>query len=70
MTLSVLVCVFCCPLLIGIFAILKSSEARNRYAAGDYAGAVASARRARNLAFVAVVCGLILILIFAIALSV
>jgi hypothetical protein len=35
-------------------------KARNRYKAGDYAGAMASARKARNLAYASQVCGLIL----------
>ncbi|XP_046856822.1 cysteine-rich and transmembrane domain-containing protein 1-like isoform X13 [Xenia sp. Carnegie-2017] len=57
MILSILACVFCCwP--IGLCAIIKSSEARNLYIAGDYANAMVSARTARNLALIALVCGI------------
>ncbi|CAB4023387.1 proline-rich transmembrane 1-like, partial [Paramuricea clavata] len=56
MKLSIIACLFSCwP--IAIFAIIKSCKARNRYKAGDYAGAMVSARKARNLAYAAQVCG-------------
>ncbi|XP_028402654.1 uncharacterized protein LOC114525483 isoform X1 [Dendronephthya gigantea] len=56
MALSVVSCLFFLP--IGIFAIVKSSEAQNRYMAGDYAGAMASAKLAKNLAISVIVLGL------------
>ncbi|XP_046858831.1 AT-rich interactive domain-containing protein 1A-like [Xenia sp. Carnegie-2017] len=52
---------FCWP--IGLVAIIKSLEARNRFAAGDYAGAVTSAHTARNLSSIAIVCGIIIYIV-------
>ncbi|XP_028402653.1 putative transmembrane protein DDB_G0267530 [Dendronephthya gigantea] len=60
--LSIIACVCFSPP-IGIFAILKSSEAQRRYMVGDYVGAVASARSARNLSIAAIICGLIIVII-------
>ncbi|XP_046856844.1 uncharacterized protein LOC124450257 [Xenia sp. Carnegie-2017] len=47
---------FCCWIL-GAFAIFKSSEAKARFDNGDYAGAVAAARSARNRSFIAIMFG-------------
>ncbi|XP_046856836.1 cysteine-rich and transmembrane domain-containing protein 1-like isoform X3 [Xenia sp. Carnegie-2017] len=59
MGLSVFACLFCCwP--VGIFAIIKSRESRNHYNAGNYDEAMRSAKTARNLAVIAIICGIIL----------
>ncbi|XP_046856830.1 metacaspase-1-like [Xenia sp. Carnegie-2017] len=58
MTLSI-VSFLCCCWPIGIFAIIKSREARNRSVAGDYEGAIASAYIAKNLAVIAIVCSIV-----------
>uniref|UniRef100_UPI00397E9E1C CD225/dispanin family protein n=1 Tax=Salmonella sp. s54925 TaxID=3159674 RepID=UPI00397E9E1C len=57
MGLSIFSCLCCCWI-IGIFAIMKSSEARNLYVAGDYNGAMMAAQTARNLSIAAIVCGI------------
>ncbi|XP_028402658.1 uncharacterized protein LOC114525485 [Dendronephthya gigantea] len=60
MGLAIFACLCCCPL-IGLIAIVKSSESRSRYVSGDYVGAVSSAQSSRNLSYAAIVCGLIMI---------
>ncbi|XP_046856835.1 cysteine-rich and transmembrane domain-containing protein 1-like isoform X2 [Xenia sp. Carnegie-2017] len=60
MGLSVFACLFCCwP--VGIFAIIKSRESRNHYNAGYYDEAMRSSITARNLAVIAIICGIILV---------
>ncbi|XP_046856815.1 cell death-inducing p53-target protein 1 homolog isoform X8 [Xenia sp. Carnegie-2017] len=62
MGLSIFACLCCCwP--IGIFAIIKSSESKNHYHAGNYDEAKRSAKTARNLAIIAIICGIILALL-------
>ncbi|CAB3988550.1 proline-rich transmembrane 1-like [Paramuricea clavata] len=62
MGLSIFACLcFFWP--VGIFAIIKSLEARNRHMAGDYSGALTSAQTARYLAWGAILCGVILYVI-------
>ncbi|XP_046856839.1 cysteine-rich and transmembrane domain-containing protein WIH2-like [Xenia sp. Carnegie-2017] len=58
MGLSIFACLCCCwP--IGICAIIKSSEVRNLYDTGDYAGAIASAESAKKLAAISIGIGMI-----------
>ncbi|GFR84604.1 interferon-induced transmembrane protein [Elysia marginata] len=58
LTISIVSLFFCC--LLGIFAVLKSSEAKDAQQRGDYNTAVTSARKAKKLAVSAIVIGIIL----------
>ncbi|CAB4010159.1 proline-rich transmembrane 1-like [Paramuricea clavata] len=67
MGLSIFSCLCCCWC-IGLFAIIKSSEARSNYERGNYTQALASATSARNLSYISIFCGIgIFILIIIIA---
>ncbi|XP_046856840.1 cysteine-rich and transmembrane domain-containing protein 1-like [Xenia sp. Carnegie-2017] len=60
--LSIFAC-FCCFCPLGVVAIFKSIESRDRYTAGDYAGATNSARTALTLAKISIALGIILYII-------
>ncbi|XP_060074777.1 proline-rich transmembrane protein 1-like [Ylistrum balloti] len=47
----------CCFWPVGIFAIMKASEAKNAYARGDFQGARSSANSARQLSNIAIFAG-------------
>ncbi|KAJ8050363.1 Proline-rich transmembrane protein 1 [Holothuria leucospilota] len=51
----------CCCLPFGIVGIVKASEVRSRFSAGDYQGAEESSRSAKNWSCAGLVTGLILI---------
>ena len=69
MGLSIFSCLCCCWC-IGLFAIIKSSEARSNYAAGNYTQALASATTARNLSYAAIFCGIGVVILIIIVTSV
>lgn len=64
MTLSVVgtvlgICSPCCiGLILGIIAIVKSSQVNNQFLAGDYAAATNSAKTAKTLAYIAIGLGI------------
>jgi hypothetical protein len=57
---AILTTVLCCPIP-GIVSIVFAAQVNGKWAAGDYAGAAESSRKARLWAIVAAVAGLILI---------
>ncbi|XP_071796115.1 proline-rich transmembrane protein 1-like [Asterias amurensis] len=50
---------FCCCLPCGIVAIMKASETKNRWHAGDNEGAVRNSQEAKKWATIALVCGIL-----------
>lgn len=78
MTLSIVgtilgLCSPCCiGLIVGIIAIVKSSQVNNKFLGGDMFGAVAAAKSAKTLAYIAIglgVLGLVLNVISIVALG-
>lgn len=65
MTLSIIgtilgLCSPCCiGLIVGIIAIVKSSQVNNQFFAGDYTAAMSSAKTAKTLAYVAIGLGIL-----------
>lgn len=59
---AILVTIFCC-LPAGVVSIVYAAQVNNKYRAGDYAGAVAASRAAKNWAIVSMVIVALLVLI-------
>ncbi|KAK3783021.1 hypothetical protein RRG08_015361 [Elysia crispata] len=57
LAISIVSLFFCC--ILGIFAVIKSSEAKDAQQRGDYNTAVVAARKAKNLAVAAIIIGII-----------
>jgi hypothetical protein len=53
----------CIGLILGIISIVFSTQVNSKYNAGDYNGAVSSARNAKNLAYIAIGLGVLGIII-------
>jgi hypothetical protein len=62
---AILATIFCC-LPFGIAAIVFAAQVNGKYNMGDYAGAQASAQRARTFTFVSVGLGLVVGVIYAV----
>ncbi|XP_030848862.1 proline rich transmembrane protein 1B-like [Strongylocentrotus purpuratus] len=67
--LAIFVTIFCC-LPFGLVAVIKASNVKSRYSAGDEAGAEAASRGAKKWATLALVTGLIVNILVIIAILV
>ena len=65
---AILTTIFCC-LPPGIVSIVFASQVNGKWAAGDYAGAAESSRKARRWAIIAAVVGLVVTILYIVALT-
>lgn len=65
---AILTTIFCC-LPLGIVSIVFAAQVNGKWAAGDYAGAQESSRKARQWAIISAVVGLVGLVLYVVALT-